>query len=256
MAIYHLNAQIIKRGDGHSSVAAMAYRCGLVAIDERTGIKHDYSRKAGIDGFENLAPVGSPDWMLDPCQLWNQIEAVERRQKAQLCREVNIALPRELTPDQMKELIRDFVSVEMVGAKNVGATVAFHHLQSSNPHAHIMLTMRPVVGAKFGNKEQEFKNGQSRDWLLEVREQWANYANAALADAMQPVMIDHRTLIAQGIDRTPSKHIGVRAWAMHKRGITMLDRLAGVMKKWPTLWERRQRKQKKLEQEHQQTYRP
>ena len=110
MAIYHYSAQIISRSEGRSSVAAAAYRSGSRLQDERTGLTHDFSRKDGIAYSEILAPTNAPAWVKDRAALWNAVEAVERRRDAQLSREINIALPIELTLSQQIELTRSFVA--------------------------------------------------------------------------------------------------------------------------------------------------
>ena len=107
MAIYHLSAKVMSRSTGRSIVAAAAYRSGSRLVDDRTGTVHDYTRKS-VDHTEILAPAGSPDWVYDRQQLWNRVEAVEKRKDAQLAREVEVALPRELTPEARIDLLRQF----------------------------------------------------------------------------------------------------------------------------------------------------
>lgn len=133
MAIFHLAAQIIGRALGRSVTAAAAYRLGTVIDDERTGKRFDYSRKSGVDGWQIFGPGSMPEHFRDPSYLWNAVEKIEKRHDAQLCREINIALPCELSPQQNAALVADwcqnFTDAGMV------ACVAFHHLHSHNPHA-------------------------------------------------------------------------------------------------------------------------
>ena len=96
MAIYHFSAQIIGRSVGRSSVAAAAYRAGARMVDARTGETHDFTRKGRVFHDETMVPSSAPTWMLDRSELWNHVEQIERRKDAQLCREFNVALPREL----------------------------------------------------------------------------------------------------------------------------------------------------------------
>ena len=96
MAIYHCSVKVISRATGRSAVAAAAYRSGERLTDERLGKCHDYTRKSDIEHREIIAPDRTPDWMLDWAQLWNGVEAAERRKDAQLACEVEISLPREL----------------------------------------------------------------------------------------------------------------------------------------------------------------
>lgn len=224
VAIYHLHAQVIKRSAGQSSVAAAAYRLGVRLVDDRTGTTHDYTRKGGVDGFAMFAPANAPDWALDPGQLWNRAEAAEKRKDAQPAREVEVSLPRELTPEQRAALVEDFVRENFV-SEGMVACVGFHKQDSDNPHAHIMLTMRRLSPDGAG-----FEATKAREWndverLEGWRASWAECANRALAQAARPERIDHRSLKDQGIDREPTTHRGPRAQHMARRGLS--DRLRG-----------------------------
>lgn len=220
MANYHFNAKIIGRSQGRSATGSAAYRAGVDLVDRTTGLRFDYTRKQGIDGAEILAPANAPPWCSDRSELWNRVEESEKRKDAQVCREVEFSLPVELTRDEMKELAREFVRSQFV-SQGMVADVAFHHLDSHNPHAHVLLTMRTLSpdGAGFGNKERAWNDKA----LLETwREQWASHANAALAKTGHGVRIDHRTLAeqahdaaqrsdmqaAQVLDRAPTIHEG------------------------------------------------
>jgi len=216
VAIYHLHAQVIGRSSGKSAVAAAAYRLGVSMEDARTGLVHDYTRKGGVSASLSLAPANAPEWASDPARLWAEVESVEKRKDAQLCREMDIAIPRELTREQSIELVRAFVQSQFVD-EGMCATVAFHHLGESNPHAHVMLTMRSIGPEGFGQKNRDW-NAVER--LEQWRESWATQANNALAVANSPARIDHRTLEAQGItDRPATKHIGRNAWALVQKGL-------------------------------------
>lgn len=197
MAIYRFSAAIISRGKGRSSVAAAAYRSGSQLADERTGAVHDYTRKSDIQHSEILAPEGAPDWVQGRAALWNAVEAVERRKDAQLAREVQLALPRELDADRQIALLRGFVRDEFV-ARGMVADFSLHdHVGSdgqAQPHAHVMLTMRSIDETGFGLKVRDWN---SDELLVHWREQWAHQANAQLAEAGEEVRIDHRTLAAQ-----------------------------------------------------------
>jgi len=197
MAIYRFSAAIISRAKGRSSVAAAAYRSGSQLADERTGAVHDYTRKSDIQHSEILAPEGAPDWVQDRAALWNAVEAVERRKDAQLAREVQLALPRELDAERQIALLRRFVRDEFV-ARGMVADFSLHdHVGSDGqpqPHAHVMLAMRSVDETGFGLKVRDWN---SDELLVHWREQWAHQANAQLAEAGEEVRIDHRTLAAQ-----------------------------------------------------------
>ena len=124
MAIYHLSMQIISRSKGQSAVASASYRSGERLEDERTGETKFYKREVQPETMI-LAPSNSPEWVKDRGQLWNAVEQIEKRKDAQLAREINIALPIELSKDQQKELIQDYVQKEFVN-RGMVADIAIH----------------------------------------------------------------------------------------------------------------------------------
>lgn len=215
MAIYHCNVKFVSRSSGRSAVAAAAYRASEKLLDERQGIMHDYTRKAGVVYSEIIAPAKSPGWTVDRQQLWNKVESAEKRKDARLCMEVEVALPKELGSNQQIGLARGYAKENFVD-KGMVADICLHEQNGKNPHAHIMLTTREVGADGFGKK--------NRDWdrmgiIPELREAWEEHANEALEKAGHESRIDHRTLEAQGIDRLPTKHLGPHVIAMEKRGI-------------------------------------
>jgi MobA/MobL family len=207
MAIYHVSAKIISRSGGKSVLAAAAYRAGDLLTDVRLGTRFDYTKKQGVDSTVILAPENAPEWVSNREKLWNQVEAAENRKDSQLAREFNIALPVELNKEQMKNLAFEYVQEQFVNLGMI-ADVAFHDLDSDNPHFHVLLTMREIT-------EQGFSKKKNRDWnstelLVEHREAWATHVNAALENLGRvQEKIDHRTLVAQGItDRIAQVHLG------------------------------------------------
>lgn len=209
VAIYHLSAKVIGRKSGRSSVAAAAYRTAERLQDNRQGIEHDYRRKGGVVHTEIMAPRNAPDWMSDRDQLWNAVEAIEKRKDAQLAREIEVALPRELGRAERLDLLRGFVQREFVD-RGMIADVAVHEAQARDgqvqPHAHVMLTMRELAGEGFGKKDREWN---ASDLLVGWREAWARDANEALERAGLSERIDHRTLDAQ---REDAERDADRAW--------------------------------------------
>jgi len=197
MAIFHLSAKVVSRSGGRSAVAAAAYRSGGVLRDERSGDEHNYSRKGGVVHAEILAPETAPDWMRDRSQLWNAVERVEKRKDAQLAREVEVSLPRELSRDARIDLLRAFVAEQFV-ARGMIADIAVHEGRARDgggqPHAHVMLTMRNLTGEGFGPKNRDWN---APDILQDWRSAWAREANAALERAGFQERIDHRSLEIQ-----------------------------------------------------------
>ena len=244
MAIYHCSIKVISRGKGKSAVAAAAYRAGEKIKNEFDGETHDYTRKGGVVHTEILLPDHAPAEYADRATLWNAVEKIEKAKNAQLAREIELALPRELTREQGISLVREYVKRHFVAA-GMCADVCLHDTGGGNPHAHIMLTMRPfderdAWGAKQkkeyildrdGNKIYDPKKRQYKcksvpatDWneqtkAEEWRAAWAQFCNQALEQNGHTERIDHRSYERQGIDQIPTVHLGVAASAMEKRGI-------------------------------------
>lgn len=114
MAIYHFSAKVISRANGSSAVAAAAYRSASRLHDERLDRSHDFSNKAGVIHSEILAPKQTPERWQDRTTLWNEVEAGEKRKDAQLAREVEFSIPREMSRKDGIELARSFVQKEFV----------------------------------------------------------------------------------------------------------------------------------------------
>ena len=224
MAIYHFSAKVISRAVGSSAVAAAAYRSADRLRDERLGRSHDFSNKAGVVHSDVLLPEGADEQWRDRERLWNDVEAAELRKDAQLAREIEFAIPREMIEDQGIELARDFVRREfvdrgMIADLNVHWDIGLDGL--AKPHAHVMLTMREIRIGEDGNAEFGAK---VRDWnrtelLTHWREVWADHVNERLAALDIDARIDHRTLEAQGIDLEPQHKIGPAASRMAAEGL-------------------------------------
>lgn len=205
MAIYHLSAKIVSRKGGGGVIAAAAYRAAARLHDAVNGMTHDYTCKHGVDHAEILAPPWAPEWVYDRQALWAAVECAERRKDAQLARELEIGLPVELDVPRQIELVREYVTGELV-AHGMIADAAIHREDVRNPHLHLLLTTRVITAAGFGAKEPRWSEVES---LLRWRRAWAEIANAHLAQAGCPQRIDERTLAAQGIARAPGQKIGV-----------------------------------------------
>ena len=204
---------------------------------------HDYTRKGGIVHAEIMLPAHAPPEFADRSTLWNSVEQIEKARDSQLAREIEAALPRELSDEQQLALVRAYVKDNFVD-KGMCADFAIHDKGTGNPHVHIMLTLRPLKengqwGAKCRKAYDLDENGQripdgkggwknhredTTDWNdkenVEIwRAAWAAYTNRALESAGRPERIDHRSYKRQGIDKIPSVHLGPAASQMEKRGI-------------------------------------
>jgi Ti-type conjugative transfer relaxase TraA len=219
MAIYHLHVKVIGRKLGSSAVASAAYRSGSRLRDERLGRDQDFSAKRGVVHSEVMLPDNGPEAWSDRERLWNDVEAFEVRKDAQLAREVEFAIPREMSEAQGIELARDFVRGEfvdqgMIADLNVHWDMAEDGMPK--PHAHVMLTMRAVDENGFGQKVREWNRTETVErW----RERWAEVANERLAELDIDARIDHRSLEAQGLALEPQTQIGAPARRIEDRRI-------------------------------------
>ncbi|MFA6118232.1 MAG: Ti-type conjugative transfer relaxase TraA [Sphingomonas sp.] len=219
MAIYHFSVKVISRASGRSAVAAAAYRSASRLHDERLDRDHDFTNKSGVVHSEMLLPEGAPEHLSDREKLWNEVEAFEKRKDAQLSREVEFAIPREMTHAQGIELARDFVAQEFVDRGMIADLNVHWDIGADGepkPHAHVMLTMREVGEDGFGAKVRDW----NRTELVEQwRERWADHVNERLAELDIDARIDHRSLERQGIDLEPQDKIGPAAQRMGERGL-------------------------------------
>lgn len=164
MSIYHCSIKIIGRNGGRSAVSAAAYRAGKKLCSNETGIIHDYTHKGGVIMNEIILPDNAPDRLLDREDLWNEVQQVEKRIDAQFAREVEVALPCELTRDEQIECVRAFIKENFV-SKGMIADWALHDKCDGNPHAHIMLTVREVNEEEGWQLKQKsvFANGRDEN---------------------------------------------------------------------------------------------
>ena len=163
MAIFHLSVKVISRSSGRSAVAAAAYRGAERLHDDRLDRDHDFTNKDGVVHSEIMLPEGAPEEFGDREKLWNAVEAAEKRKDAQLSREIEFAIPRELTKEQGIELAREFAEAEFV-EKGMIADLNVHWDIGADgqpkPHAHVMLTMREVGKDGFGAKVRDWNKAE------------------------------------------------------------------------------------------------
>jgi hypothetical protein len=214
MAIYHFSMQMISRSKGQSVIASAAYRSGERLKDELTNETKYYKRKVKPEVMI-LAPSHSPEWVEDREKLWNEVEKSETRKNSQLAREINIALPVELSNHEQKNLIRDYIQNQFVD-KGMIADIAIHRDDRANPHAHILLTTREISEEGFTVKNRDWNN---RDLLNQWREQWAEYTNRALQEKGVQERISHLSHEARGLEILPTIHLGHVAHDMEEKGI-------------------------------------
>lgn len=196
---------VISRARGQRIVAAAAAQAAAKLRDEYYGVLHNHLRREGVEFTEIAAPAGAPAWALDREQLWNRVEAGERRKDAQLARAIEISLPAELDLPRCIDLLRDFVRAEFV-SRGMIADMSIRRTQLGNPNAHVLLTQRAANAGGFGLKMREWnRKGDLMSW----RSAWANCANLHLARAGHAVRIDHRSFDEQQIELTPARRTGI-----------------------------------------------
>jgi ATP-dependent exoDNAse (exonuclease V) alpha subunit len=235
---------VFSRGKGASAVQKAAYRAGELLKSDFDGREHDYTRKGGVAYTEIMLLDHAPAEYSDRSALWNAVEKIEKADNAQLAREIEFSLPRELTREQGITLVRDYVQQTFVD-KGMCADVCVHDKGDGNPHAHIMLTMRPINedGTWGGKQKKEYildsdgskiydpkkrqykcRSIPSSDWndrgkAEEWRAGWEVFANAALERSGSEERINHKSYERQGLDIIPTVHLGPAASQMERNGI-------------------------------------
>lgn len=219
MAIYHFSAKVISRASGSSVVASAAYRSASELHDDRLGRDHDFSNKAGVVHSEVMLPEGAPERLKDRATLWNEVEAGEKRKDAQLAREVEFSIPREMNEKQGVALAQDFVKKQFVDRGMVADLNVHWDLGvggTPKPHAHVMLAMRDVGPEGFGAKNRDWN---STELLKEWREAWAAHVNERMAELGLDGRIDHRSYADQGVELEPQHKIGPAASRRPEQGL-------------------------------------
>ncbi len=215
MAIYHLEAEIISRGTGRSAVAAAAYMGCDVITNEYDGITHDYTRKGGLVWEHIFLPAQAPPEWADRGTLWNAVERAEKTKDSRLARELIVALPLELPAEEWKSILTEFITEQFV-SDGMCADVAIHDTDGHNPHAHILLTVRPIdENGRWQYKTQKeylcVRNGEERgfsaqEFLQAQHEGW---------EKQYPYMKDGKKVILP-----PSKAIGLERMSKQPKSTT------------------------------------
>ena len=243
MAIYYATTKPISRSSGRSATASAAYRAGVAITDERTGLKHDYSKRGGVEmayAFDKTMKT------VDREELWNKAELAENRKDGRTAREWVLAIPHELVPEDKKKRKdikqNEGARVTLRFAKmlaeryNVGVDVAIHSPDKEgdnrNWHAHIMTTTREIsrtaAGIELGDKtsielsnakRKELGLGSTSAEIKELRMEWETIVNTQLEKQGIEERIDHRSFRERGIERQPTIKMGWQASAMERRGI-------------------------------------
>ena len=243
---FHFSVNIISRGKGKSAVASAAYISGEKIKNEWDGVTHDYTKKQGVISKEIFLPDHAPKEYKDRKTLWNSVELFEKNSNAQLARNFIISLPKELSIEENKKMIEEYVQNNFV-KEGMIVDLAIHDESrdgNQNIHAHIMTIVRPInEDGTWGQKsKKEYildekgekvlnKNGKPKTRKVELttwndkgnvekwRENFSNLCNKYLERAGAEKRVDHRSFKRQGIKQIPTIHLGASASAMERKGI-------------------------------------
>lgn len=207
MAIYHLEAKVVSRGVGRSACAAAAYMSCSAIYNDYDGVQHDYTRKQGLVWQEVFLPEQAPKEWQDRAVLWNAVEETEKTKDSRLAREFVVALPIELGKDEWQSLVSDFIQEQFI-SDGMCADCAIHDTDGHNPHAHILLTVRPLDehgkwqyktekeylcvrdGEERGFTASEFKAAQTEGW----EKQYPYYVDKKKKEYLPPSEAEARSL--------------------------------------------------------------
>ncbi len=213
IAIYHFHVKMVSRGKGKSAVGKAAYISGEKIKNEYDSVVHDYRKKKGIVHKEIILPENSPKNFKKRSVLWNAVEKSETRKNSQTARDIDAALPVELSRAEQIDLVRNFCNQCFVSS-GMCVDFAIHDKDDGNPHVHILLTTRHVDEDGFKTKDRSWND---RDLLKVWRERWAEWCNHKLY-SVSDERIDHRSYTEQGIEKVPQLHLGAAACAIEKKG--------------------------------------
>ena len=243
---FHFWVNIISRGKGKSAVASAAYISGEKIKNEWDGVTHDYTKKQGVISKEIFLPDHAPKEYKDRKTLWNSVELFEKNSNAQLARNFIISLPKELSIEENKKMIEEYIQTNFV-KEGMIVDLAIHDENregNQNIHAHIMTIVRPInEDGTWGQKsKKEYildekgekilnKNGKPKTRKVELtswndkgnvekwRENFSDLCNKYLAKNKIEKRVDHRSFKRQGIKQIPTIHLGASASAMERKGI-------------------------------------
>lgn len=238
MAMFHLSTKPIKRSAGRTATASSAYRNACQITDERTGLKHDYTKKQGVVSSECFIIENNQRVKVDRGELWNLAEKSEKRKDARTAREILVNLPHELSKEDRKKLVDDFTNSV---AKKYGVAVdyAIHlpdkHGDQRNHHCHIMITTRTAniengkialsdkTSLELSNKKlADLKLPKTQEQIKSLRAEWSETTNRYLENSGLEQRIDHRSFAERGISLKPTIKMGKTASEMERRGITTI----------------------------------
>lgn len=246
MEVISLHIGTISRREGRSSVQMAAYCSRSKMLDERTGKTYNYTKRSDLVHHEVMLPDHAPNTFLNSEVLWNSVEEVERSRNARLARVIIAALPKELDTKTHVAMVQQYAQEHFV-QRGMCVDVSVHDKGDGNPHAHILLTTRPLdsVGRWMDKQHRNYlldENGErifdpvkrryklgrsikTHDWdnpdrVQEWRAGWATACNAQFRQHGIDKEVSCLSYAKQGVDREPTKHLGAKVKAMEDRGIS------------------------------------
>ena len=241
MAQYRLSVQKpISRGKGQSAIAKAAYNAREKITDERTGQVKNYARNKEDVIFSGIfldTKRNAPEWAQDRAALWNAAVTAEKRKDAREAQEIILNLPHELTDQQRRYMLTDFVREQLT--RNTGRVVDVNihrppmEGDDRNYHAHLLMTLREIGPDGFGKRLPEMNPEQ----IERLREGWAERGAKELRkagfeiegdrwavghlslDRQRQAALERGDLAhAEALDKEPTKHRGPGASAMERKG--------------------------------------
>lgn len=201
MAVYHFKKSYFSRRKGNSACERAAYRCGEKITDYYYGEVYDYRRKSGVVYSKVFLPEGVPEELKNRSILWSAVEMREHRKDARLSTELELALPVELSLEEQITLLTEFVSDNFISLELI-ADVNIHNKSDGNPHAHIMLTTRPINRGEFGNKNRDIdKKAVLESW----RHKWAKIQNREFQKKGLICRVTHERKVTRGIEKETAR---------------------------------------------------
>lgn len=243
---YHCHASIVSRGKAQSAVAHAAYISGDKLFSEYDEYTKDFTRKTHVVHREILLPKYAPQEYLDRETLWNAVEKFETRNDAQLGREIEFALPKELSEKEHIKAARQYA--DFFRKQGMICDFCIHEPDHGcpNPHCHLFMTMRPLNQQgefvktkcwreytldKNGNKilndsgtDYKFKKRYAKDWdnhanIKVWRKKWEEIENHFYEQAGLDIRVSADSYEEQGVDLIPTIHMGADVTAMERKGI-------------------------------------
>ncbi|MGP6151679.1 MobA/MobL family protein [Priestia flexa] len=209
--IFHLSIKNYSRMNRktlktESCVKKGAYRVGMDLIDEKTGIKYERANKGEKENIETVTLLSkdSSGKFNDPAYFYNEIEKAEKRKDARYFKEIELSLFRELLPEENKKLALQ-LSQEIHQKYNLPVQINYHKLDSSNPHAHIVIPLRPIEGEHFSSKKNRKIN--SKEFVKETRRAWHELANEKFKEKNLNLFVDHRSYQERGSKKIAQRHV-------------------------------------------------